>query len=140
MSSPIIIAEFCQNHNGDPDVLRKMVALAAENGATYGKIQAIFADNLVFRPQFEKGLLSLQGEKLCLKRPYNDEYNRLKDLELDLEETARFVELCRGASLKSMVTVFAREHVPVLARMGFDAVKVASYDCASYQMLREVRK
>ena len=38
-----IIAEFCQNHNGDFDVLRRMIHEAAESGATHGKIQTIFA-------------------------------------------------------------------------------------------------
>ena len=34
-----LIAEFCQNHNGDFDLLKKMVEAAAIAGATHGKMQ-----------------------------------------------------------------------------------------------------
>ena len=39
--NPIIIAECCQNHNGDRDILKKMIHEAAANGADYVKIQSI---------------------------------------------------------------------------------------------------
>ena len=37
-----IIAEFCQNHNGDFDILKRMVEQASKAGATHGKIQNIY--------------------------------------------------------------------------------------------------
>ena len=36
-----IIAELCQNHNGDIKILQEMVHAAAESGADYAKIQSI---------------------------------------------------------------------------------------------------
>ena len=138
-NKPSLIAEFCQNHNGNFAILSKMLELAAENGASYGKIQAIFPDNLAFRAQFEQGL-TVNGQTLSYKRPYQAEYDRLKGLELNFREIEKFVSLCEAASLKSMVTVFAREHVSAIASMGFDAVKVASYDCGSFQFLRELKE
>ena len=57
-----LIAEFCQNHNGDFDLLTKMVVAAAESGATHGKMQTIFANTVTYRPQFENGLT--QDEKV----------------------------------------------------------------------------
>ena len=41
-----LIAEFCQNHNGDIQILEEMVQKAALSGATHAKIQTIYADNL----------------------------------------------------------------------------------------------
>ena len=41
-----LIAEFCQNHNGSFATLQRMIAAAADGGATHGKIQTIFADDL----------------------------------------------------------------------------------------------
>ena len=35
MTKPIIIAECCQNHNGDFNILKEMIHSAAENGADY---------------------------------------------------------------------------------------------------------
>ena len=139
MTSPVIIAEFCQNHNGNFDLLAEMVDVAKNSGATYGKIQTIFADNLSFRPQFEQGLVT-NGQTKCIKRPYQMEYDRLKGLELSFEEMQRFCDLCQSVGLKPLTTCFAREHIPQLSEVGFAAIKVASYDCASFQMLREVKE
>ena len=36
-----LIAELCQNHNGEINILEEMVAAAAESGADYAKIQSI---------------------------------------------------------------------------------------------------
>jgi len=135
----MIIAEFCQNHNGDFGLLTKMVESAAENGATHGKIQAIFAENVSFRPQFEEGL-SENGKILSIKRPYKEEYDRLKGLEISVQQMGLFCELCRSVGLEPMTTCFARDNIPELSNVGFSAIKVASYDCASYQMLRELKE
>ena len=35
-----IIAELCQNHNGDIKVLQEMVHVAADAGADFAKIQS----------------------------------------------------------------------------------------------------
>lgn len=131
------IAEFCQNHNGDTVLLEEMVQAAAESGARVGKIQTIFADNLAYRPKFETGV-AVDGEQQVIKRPYRQEYDRLKGLELDFDAHARFVELCDNHGLVPMTTCFAREHVRPIREAGFRRVKVASYDCGAYPMLREL--
>jgi hypothetical protein len=60
--------------------------------------------------------------------------------DLTPEHESRFVEECRRAGIRSMITVFTRSAVPRLATIGFDAVKIASYDCASGPLLRDVRE
>ena len=133
-----VIAEFCQNHNGDANLLKRMIDEAAEAGATHAKVQNIFAENLAFRPQFEEGLVS--GEHVfSIKRPYQSEYDRLKNLELKREQVINFIDDCRKAGLEPMTTCFARCHVDELVEMGFKTIKVASYDCASFQLLRELK-
>lgn len=131
------IAEFCQNHNGDTVLLEEMVQAAAESGARVGKIQTIFADNLAYRPRFEVGI-SVDGRTEVIKRPYRSEYERLKGLELDFEAHAAFIELCDRHGLLPMTTCFAREHIRSISEAGFRRIKVASYDCSSYPMLREL--
>ena len=86
-----IIAELCQNHNGDLDILRRMVDAAADAGASHIKIQHILTKNLVYRPAFEKGLID-NGVTYAIERPWQDEYNRLKKLELSLETCDKFIE------------------------------------------------
>jgi sialic acid synthase SpsE len=132
-----LIAEFCQNHNGNMDLLARMVEAAAKAGATHGKMQTILADTVTYRPQFEEGLL-IAGVTKCIKRPYAAEYERLKRLEVSQENTLRFVALCEENGLIPMTTCFVRAHAREIAQAGFKSVKVASYDCASFPMLREL--
>ena len=68
-----VIAECCQNHNGDMTLLKEMVHAAAEAGATYCKIQSIQADELTRREECEAA------------RPYQAEYDRLKKLDLKFQ-------------------------------------------------------
>ncbi len=135
----IIIAEFCQNHKGNLSLLKEMVWAAAEAGATYAKVQSMLADDLTFRERFEEGLW--EGEKqVAIKRPYKPEYERLKPMDMTDEAHRFFGEACKKAGIKPMTTIFSRSRIPFVASLGWDAVKVASYDCASYPMLRELKE
>ena len=134
-----IIAEFCQNHNGNPTLLKEMVWAAAESGATYAKIQSMLADDLTFRERFEEGLWE-DGRQKAIKRPYQPEYERLKPMDLSDEAHFAFTEECQRAGIKPLTTVFSRSRIPFLVSLGWDAVKVASYDCASMPMLRELKE
>jgi len=132
-----IIAECCQNHNGSPDTLDHMVEAAAKAGAQFVKMQTIYADDVSFRPQFEEGL-TVDGAVKSIKRPYKTEFDRLKGLEISEKDTRRFIKACLDNGVEPMTTCFARRWVRPLAELGFKAIKVASYDCASFPMLREL--
>ena len=92
MKNSIIIAECCQNHNGDYNILKEMVHSAAENGADYVKIQAIRSSELTYREKFEKGMVNSNGDIKCIGRPYEDEFKRLSYLDLTIDEERNFVE------------------------------------------------
>jgi N,N'-diacetyllegionaminate synthase len=131
-----LIAEFCQNHNGDFDILQRMIDAAAEGGATHGKIQTIFADDLSFRPEFETGETDANGRTVIIKRPYKAEYERLKTLELTYDQQRRFVEQCHGAGLEPLTTAFNLSCIPFIRNLGWRSIKVASYDCGSLPLIR----
>jgi|LauGreDrversion4_1035100.scaffolds.fasta_scaffold25136_2 N,N'-diacetyllegionaminate synthase len=134
-----IIAELCQNHNGSFDLVKSMVDAAAGAGATHVKIQTIYADTLVFRPQFEEGLI-VDGKTYAIKRPWLPEYQRLKGLELSPDQSFKFVEYCRNVGVIPLTTCFARKNLKEIYEQGFREIKVASYDCASYQLIKELAK
>ena len=69
-----IIAELCQNHNGDINLVKDMVAQAKYNGADIVKIQSIKANSLTKREEYESF------------RKYSDEYQRLASLELSMDD------------------------------------------------------
>ncbi|MBV5320161.1 MAG: N-acetylneuraminate synthase family protein [Sulfuricurvum sp.] len=133
-----IIAEFCQNHNGSFDILKKMVESAAVGGATHVKIQSIFADDVTYRERFENGISNEAGEIQCIKRPYILEYERLKKLELTYNEHEKFISECKQYDLIPLTTAFTHGNVKVFKELGFKSVKVASYDCASLELIKRL--
>ena len=136
----ILIAECCQNHNGSISILKEMVQTAAQSGATHLKMQTIFAKNLTFRPQFEEGMRDLSGNLIYIKRPYQEEYKRLKSLEMNAKSHEIFIEECHKNNVKPMTTCFAHENIEFLKKLGFSTIKIASYDAASYEMITNCMK
>ncbi len=134
-----LIAEFCQNHNGDMNILERMVEEASSAGATHGKMQTIYSNTLSFRPQFEQEVYDSEGNLQSIKRPYINEYERLKKLEVSQENTIKFISLCKNNGLIPLTTCFSRSNIKDIYNAGFKVIKVASYDCASYQMIRELK-
>ena len=132
-----VIAELCQNHNGDMGLLEEMVYAAAECGATYAKIQSMRADDLTKRERFENGKVD-NGRVLVIKRPHEAEYQRLKPMDISDEYHYRFIEFCRKANIKPMTTVFSRSRVPFVTKLGLDTIKVSSFDCASIPLIKDL--
>ena len=75
---PVIIAECCQNHNGDREILKKQIHKASQAGADYVKIQAIRSRELSFRQRFENGVLDKNNKVISIKRPYDLEFESKK--------------------------------------------------------------
>ena len=80
-----IIAELCQNHQGDRTLLKDMIQAAAGSGADYVKTQTIRAEFLSHRPRFDTGITE-DGITKVIKRPYQSEYDRLRLLDIDMED------------------------------------------------------
>lgn len=135
-----LIAEVCQNHNGDRRTFEKMIKAAAEAGADIVKMQSIFSEDLTQREEFEEGMTLPDGTVKTIKRPYVAEFNRLSKLDLTIDDHRRFITLCVKYGVTPMTTIFARYRVPEIAALPWPVrvVKIASYDCASYPFLRDL--
>lgn len=133
------IAELCQNHNGSYENLKKMTIECAKNGADVIKLQYMTPDKLSFRPQFENGL-SEKKKILSIKRPYKIEWDRLNKLVIKKNHLKKFIKLCKSLKKEPAITCFSRQDVDEIKNLGFKTIKIASYDCASFQLLREVKK
>jgi N,N'-diacetyllegionaminate synthase len=137
---PILIAECCQNHNGNKEILKKQIHEAANNGADFVKIQAIRSREISHRERFDEGLTDADGTVLTIKRPYLAEVERLSKLDLSLDDEQWFVDECWRAGVAPMTTAFTITGAREIKDMGYEAIKIASYDCASFPLLREVKK
>lgn len=132
-----IIAEMCQNHNGDEILLREMVFSAVEAGASIVKFQYINASMLSERARFEDGEFSDTGRTVAIKRPFQLEYERLKKLEISEQCISDLAQECYKRGVTPMCTSFTIESLPLVSEMGFKVLKVASYDCGSAPFLRK---
>ena len=133
-----LIAEFCQNHNGEKMILDKMISAAKLAGATHAKIQGLYAEELTFRPEFEQIDDELQISENRLIRPYDAEVKRLLPLTLDESTEKWFVERCHELNIIPMITVFTHVGVDRANSAGFKSIKIASYDCASIPMISRI--
>ncbi len=136
-----IIVELCQNHNGDRELLKQMIHSAKENGADIVKGQIIFSEDLTHRERFDNGLEESNGVKKNIQRPYQAEFERMKSLDLTEEDYKFFVEECNRVGITPMLTVFSRNRIPLAASLPYQGekfVKLASYDCGSLQMVKEL--
>lgn len=114
-----IIAELCQNHNGDKGLLEKLV-LAASESCDIVKIQTILADSLTKRDEYES------------YRPYKEEYNRLKGLELSFEDEQYFVELCEKYNVEPMTTLFSPKQIDRFNLLGYKKLKISGYSMKAF--------
>ncbi len=135
-----IIAELCQNHNGDIELLKEMVRSAAQNGADYVKGQIIFSDNVTYRERFEDGEVLSNGVVKTITRPYQAEVSRLMGLDLAPFEMRGFVQICIDHGVKPLMTVFTREDIAFAKSLPLpeSVVKVASPDVISIPFLKEL--
>ena len=122
-----IIAELCQNHNGDVNILKDMIWRAADSGASHVKIQTIFSEDLTLRERFEEGVTS-NGVVKSIKRPYLPEFERLSKLDLGFDTHALFIDECSSAGVIPLTTVFNRSRLESIVELGFKEIKIASYD------------
>jgi len=114
-----IIAELCQNHNGDKVLLEKLVKAAAES-CDIVKIQTILADSLTKRKEYES------------YRPYDQEYERLKGLELSFEDEQYFIELCEKYNVEPMTTLFSPKQIDRFNLLGYKKLKISGYSMKAF--------
>mgnify|MGYP002263023936 CR=1 FL=1 len=134
-----IIAELCQNHNGNIELLKKMIWSAADCGATHAKIQTIYSADLTFRERFEDGVIDDSDVVTSIKRPYSSELARLKKLDLSIDAHSQFIDECSAAGIVPLTTVFNRSRLKSIIDLGFKEIKIASYDCASFPLIKDIK-
>ena len=134
-----LIAELCQNHNGDFSIVEEMIHAAKENGADYVKIQSMRSKDLNYRERFEKGLIE-GGFNKYIKRPFKKEFQRLKKLDLTPKEHFKFLEICQKYKIKPMTTIFTRNRINLIKKMNLEYLKISSFDCSSYAMIEDIVK
>jgi len=134
-----VIVELCQNHNGDKEILNKMIHAAKDAGVKFVKMQCIRSHELTHRKEFDEGII-YGGEARMIKRPYAPEFERLKSIDVPDDTYAWFVEKCKSLNLEPMITAFTKAQIPMLKEAGFKNLKIASYGCGSIPLLKMAKE
>lgn len=124
-----IIAEAGVNHNGDPELLKKLIGIAAESGADAVKFQTFSADRLAM-PGADTAAYQKRetGE--------GDQLSMLRKLELSDEMHRLAIEQCAKTGIEFMSTPFDEEALDYLAALGIRRIKVPSGEITNLPFLR----
>lgn len=114
-----VIAEIGVNHNGDLDIARRLIDVAADAGADAAKFQTFRADDLI-----------VEGTQAVAYQKKNDadldQYKLLKSLELSFEDHEELVAHCEARGIEFMSTGFDKGSLQLLVNLGVQRIKIAS--------------
>lgn len=132
MTKVLIIAEAGVNHNGDIQMARRLVDVAAESGADIVKFQTFSADRLATRSAAKAGY---QAETTGASE---SQHEMLRRLELSPAMHDELIEYAAVRNIEFMSTAFDEESVTFLAGMGMKRFKVPSGEITNLAYLRRI--
>lgn len=128
----IVIAEAGVNHNGDIEIAKKLIDVAAGAGADYVKFQTFTADSLV----------TVNADKASYQkintRSNESQYAMLKKLELTGDMHRSLMRHCMERGISFLSTGFDIPSVKFLVEMGVDFIKVPSGEITNLPYLQFV--
>jgi len=128
----LIIAEAGVNHNGDMELAKQLIDVAAEAGADFVKFQTFKADRLATRTAKKA---DYQNESTDIKE---SQYEMLERLELTLDMHKELIAHCAMRNIRFFSTGFDVESLDMLASLGLDSFKVPSGEITNLPYLRHV--
>jgi N,N'-diacetyllegionaminate synthase len=132
MTKTLIIAEAGVNHNGDINLARQLIDVAAEAGADLVKFQTFSADRLVTK--FAK-MADYQQRNT---ESVDSQHVMLRKLELTEEMHELLVAHCEKRSIGFFSTGFDVESIDYLAGLGQKLFKIPSGEITNLPYLRHV--
>ena len=131
MDKTLIIAEAGVNHNGNIDLAKKLVDVAAEAGVDYVKFQTFKAEKLVNKSAKKA---SYQKENTGNN---DSQYSMLKKLELSEKDHFTLIEYCKIKNIKFLSTAFDFESIEFL-KDKIDFYKIPSGEITNLPYLEKV--
>ena len=128
----LIIAEAGVNHNGDMELARRLIDVAADAGADLAKFQTFNAERLATRsaPKAEYQTRTTKEAQ--------SQFAMLRQLELSAEMHETLIAYCRSRNIGFFSTGFDIESLNYLASLGAERFKVPSGEITNLPYLRHV--
>lgn len=133
MDKVIIIAEAGVNHNGDLQLAKQLVDVAAVAGADYVKFQTFKAENLVSKhakkADYQKNNMPTDGDS---------QYDMLKALELSEKNHHILKAYAESKNIRFLSTGFDESSVDFLSQLPVDLFKIPSGEITNLPYLKHV--
>jgi sialic acid synthase SpsE len=132
-NQPVFItAELGLNHNGDPNVAREMIRIAAQTGVNAVKLQVFKAESFI-SGNIEKA--KHQKESLDADETVFDMWKRLELSENDLFALS---EYAKNLGLVFYASAFDVQSIDLLHRLSVPVFKVASGEVTNLPLIRKM--
>jgi N,N'-diacetyllegionaminate synthase len=132
MNKVIIIAEAGVNHNGDMDIAKQLIDVAADAGVDYVKFQTFKASKLVTKS-------ATRADYQNTNTANNDsQYEMLKKLELSKKNHLDLITYCKAKSVKFLSTGFDLDSLTFLSEIGITLSKIPSGEITNLPYLEKV--
>jgi N,N'-diacetyllegionaminate synthase len=130
----LIIAEAGVNHNGDFELAKQLIAVAADSGADYVKFQTFKADKLVTKTA---GKADYQ---ISNTKDNNSQYEMLKKLEMPEQWHYDLINYANSLGIKFLSTGFDTESIDFLDKIGIPFFKIPSGEITNKPYLEHIAK
>lgn len=135
MERVLIIAEAGVNHNGDLEIAKELIRVAAKAGADIVKFQTFKADSLVSR-EASKAAYQMTN----LNDGNDSQYEMLKKLEIPDFWYPELLECCEENNIEFLSTGFDEESVDFLENLGQKMYKIPSGEITNLPYLQHVAR
>ena len=132
MDRVVIIAEAGVNHNGDVNLAKKLVEVAARSGVDYVKFQTFKTEKIVTRTATKANYQSINTGNS------ENQFNMLRNLELTKDEFEEILNHCNEYNVKFLSTGFDNESLDFLNTLGLPLFKIPSGEITNLPYLRKV--
>ncbi len=129
----IIIAEAGVNHNGDYELARKLVSVAADAGADFVKFQTFKADKIVI----ESAKKAVYQERNT-NNGDDSQYAMLKQLEMPEEWYPKLIKFAQEQGIQFLSTGFDIESIDFLEKLGSPLFKIPSGEITNKPFLQHI--
>ncbi len=130
MKKILIIAEAGVNHNGDIQIAKELIKVAANAGADVVKFQTFKAESLLTekaeKAQYQKNLTQKE----------ESQFDMIKKLELNKNSHMGLIKFCEKESIQFLSTPFDLESIKLLDSLGVPLYKIPSGEINNLPYLR----
>jgi len=129
-----IIAEAGVNHNGDINLAKKLIDVAAKAGADAVKFQAFKTESLILADVEKASYQQITTGK------GETQFEMLKRLEITLHQNVELMEYCKQRNIIFLTTPFDENSLDEMDALDLPAYKVASTDTTNLPFLKRIAK